>query len=542
MEKSPGLSTTKIHCLIDSPELMERVSKLFPDSENNAVCGVVESMPDADIVLAEYRDPLQACPVPELRNLAEGKPVLVIVPDDAGFDMVRSLFRDGATDLIRDSELEAEILATVNRAMSFAQVDSGRGPLLSSEMIHFRRISEMAGSGGDLTVFFQQIVEVIAEIMEVDRVSLMLLNERYQTLRIAAAKGIPEEIRDKVTVKVGEGIAGMVVRRGKPILSQDVEKDPEFKDKKSGAQYRTKGFISVPIRARNRVIGVLNVNNKHSGDLFDDDDLNLLVTICNQTGMAIDNARLFGDLREKASSLEEANQELRRLNQANHDLLINLTHEIRTPIINMINYVELLLVKGIDDEDENRRLLGNLERRARDLARIADRILMYFALQTDSISFSGEKLDLFRLIREVERDLSHFAADRQVKVHIDGASMRHEITGDPMHLREVFWNLMHNAIRHNRQGGKVAVYCVKTHRDRPMLQISVADNGPGISEGLQDRVFDGFVQTEDVMAEKPDGLGIGLSMSRAIVKGHGGSLELASTDKNGTTFTVTFPL
>ena len=116
-------------------------------------------------------------------------------------------------------------------------------------------------------------------------------------LEIVAARGLPEEVVKNTHIPIGKGIAGKVAEEGEPILCEDVETDKRF-FRESNEKYTSKSFVSVPLKVQNRVIGVLNVNNKESRQKFDEKDLSLLTILADQSAMTIENAELYKHMQD----------------------------------------------------------------------------------------------------------------------------------------------------------------------------------------------------------------------------------------------------
>lgn len=534
--------TIKVALLIDNEDISKKVREELDGPGAGIVFEFVSELEEdqAAIFIADYHDPLKSLPVMEMIYRANGKPVVVIVPESDG-EQIRKLFLQGASDVIVTMDIPKQIRFSIRQILKQQSVEDGRD-LISDDLIYFRQISELAGAGGDLRTFFSRIVSVVSDFMDVEIVSLMLLNERFQTLWIAAAKGLDEEIVRSASVRVGSGISGKVAALGRPLLIQDVELEGMAAIDKSSKKYKTKGLLSVPIKVRNKVIGIINVNNKRSGFSFDESDMNLLTTLSNQAGLAIENARLFSDLQSKAQSLEQANLKLRRLNQAKTELLINLSHEFKTPLTAIIGYVDLLLGDEIKTREKSTELLKKVSARGRHLNRLAERIITYFALQTDSIEWEFEDATLTSMLLEVEKRMSHRAEEAGVKINIDTPSLGYTLRCDFVHMQEVFWNLLTNAIQFNYPGGRVDIYGETQCLDIRSVRVNIFNTSKGIPDSIAKSIFDGFVQTDKLMTDKPDGLGIGLAMSRSIIEKHGGSLELAENSAEGVTFTVILPL
>ncbi len=141
----------------------------------------------------------------------------------------------------------------------------------------------------------QGILELLGDILQVDKTSLMLLNPETGELRIKAAKGLTAYVIQNSVRKLGEGIAGWVAKEGKPLLIKDVQKDPQFAESSFFHQYTTKSLVCVPLKIGERVIGVLSANNHLSGKPFDEKDLYLATIFSHLLLLTLQNAQLHWD-------------------------------------------------------------------------------------------------------------------------------------------------------------------------------------------------------------------------------------------------------
>lgn len=140
---------------------------------------------------------------------------------------------------------------------------------------------------------FDTILQQVQEVMDVENCSLMAYNPTKKILTLDAAIGLPSNMVGRIEVKSGEGIAGWVAQNRKPVLLKDISKDCRFAKRQGRLDYKTRSVLSVPILLHeNKLLGVLNVNNKRNGDAFFEDDLNLLLGISGQISQAIANANL----------------------------------------------------------------------------------------------------------------------------------------------------------------------------------------------------------------------------------------------------------
>ncbi len=159
------------------------------------------------------------------------------------------------------------------------------------------RISIAMASLKDSDEILKMIVDKAVGIMKAKIGSLMVIDEKSNELVIKYAIGLDEETVRNTRVRIGEQVAGWVAEKGVPLLVEDVERDERFR-LKNNPKYETKSLLSVPVFIKDKVIGVLNVNNKKDGGVFTQDELELLVTLAGQTGVALENSKLYKELQK----------------------------------------------------------------------------------------------------------------------------------------------------------------------------------------------------------------------------------------------------
>ena len=160
-------------------------------------------------------------------------------------------------------------------------------------------ISELSQLGNRRDLY-QKILEMSAELLTATSGSLMLIHETEGTLKIEAAKGMTSALAKTMSVAYGEGIAGQVAKSGFPMVVNDIERDTRIATK-NRPRFKTKSFISLPLEANDRLIGVLNLADKENGINFTEDDLNLIQTFTGHALLMIDRAATL----EKAGKLEQ---------------------------------------------------------------------------------------------------------------------------------------------------------------------------------------------------------------------------------------------
>src|SRR3972149_9719130 len=159
----------------------------------------------------------------------------------------------------------------------------------------------------------QSTIDLIASVLESEKVSMMLVDEEKKELRVAVANGINRDLSTLPVKKVGEGIAGKVAESGEAVLVKDIKDAGEFKESGFAGQYKTSSFLCVPIKVLGKTIGVISVNDKFTGESFSESDLTVLTTFSHQVGLALENAMINADMEryiEKLTLLNEISKTL----------------------------------------------------------------------------------------------------------------------------------------------------------------------------------------------------------------------------------------
>jgi len=173
------------------------------------------------------------------------------------------------------------------------------------------RLSQLLNSTLDHKEIRRKAMEAATQLMKAEAGSLLLVDEDKQQLYFEVALGDKEETIKTITLNMGEGIAGWVAKDGDPLIVNAPEKDPRFfKGVDGRTEFKTRNIICVPVRVKEKVIGVLEAVNKQEEEAFDKEDLSIFASLADQVAIALDNARLYLELEdtffETAESLAEA--------------------------------------------------------------------------------------------------------------------------------------------------------------------------------------------------------------------------------------------
>ncbi len=487
---------------------------------------------------------------------------VICVSGVRSFDHVVEMVRNGARDFLSKPFKPQQLLSAVRSAVIEFEIAMekerivARSDKWSRELLTLRILGE-ASSKEMLQSLFRRTIEAVSDTLQVETASLMVKEGDH--LRVVEAMGLPAEIIGKATVPIGKGISGHVARTGEPLLINDISRDERFRPSKFKDQYSTQSALCVPLMRGDRVLGVLNANNKVSGESFTESDRDLLHTMATQVAMSMDNARLFADLEEKAEALRLAHEELVRLDKDKTELILNISHELKTPLTSIIGFASLIPTLDLTGETET--LLdftGRLENSAAHLNYLVERILELFRLEAGRVPWKLEPNPASVLVEGTVQELSKVLKESPVSLSLDHVRDKSFIC-DQRLFKRTLELILENASKFAPDGAPIEIealwhdgcpevpsYAV----DRGSLQLSgdmngwievtVRDHGKGMRAKDIPHIFEKFRQLGDILTEKPEGIGLGLSIVRAIMERHRGAVWADLADGGGTRLHLLF--
>jgi signal transduction histidine kinase len=349
----------------------------------------------------------------------------------------------------------------------------------------------------DLDTLLHKIIEVATQTTNTEAASILLLDTKTGVLRFEAATGAKRAEVRSVVVPLQGSIAGWIVSHGQPLMANDARRDLRYYAQADQAtQFDTRSLLGVPLRIKDQTIGVLEVLNKQGGSAFGPQDIETLETLAAQAAVAITNARLF----------------------AQNDQLADVVHELRAPMTSIIGYSKMLLTNENLAPAAQKSFLESIHREAARLGRIVNEFLDLARLESGRTRLKREPVNMEQLIRESVMQLLPEANARGVEMSLHADAYLPPVGGDREGLKQVLLNLLRNAIKYNRQGGKVDI-SLGLYGGR--CCVSVTDTGVGIAAENLPHVFDKFYRVEhDQNLAK--GAGLGLSIVKQIVESPGG--------------------
>jgi two-component system phosphate regulon sensor histidine kinase PhoR len=227
---------------------------------------------------------------------------------------------------------------------------------------------------------------------------------------------------------------------------------------------------------------------------------------------------------------------LRQLEAVRQEFVANVSHELRTPLSLIKSAVETLLDGGKEDPATLQRFLQIVERHANRLALLIDDLLMLSTLDAGTLRLEIDAVPLRAAVQEVMDDYAARAAARQVAL-VNETPAAIGVRADPERLRQVLSNLVDNAIKYGRSDGTVRAGARTLADGR--IEVTVCDDGPGITAEAQARIFERFYRADKARSREQGGTGLGLAIVKHVVQAHGGDVAVRSAPGQGAAFSFT---
>jgi len=406
------------------------------------------------------------------------------------------------------------------------------------ELKALREVGQAVSSTLDLQTVLSTIVGRAVQLSGTDCGIIYEYDEPTQEFHLRASYQMEQELVDAyqaTPLRLGQGATGRAAETREPTQITDLRQEQEFATRGMRPILFCLGYqslLAVPLLFEQKIMGALTIYRRQTGS-FEPEIVNLLQTFATQSVLAIQNARLFREIEDKGRQLEAANRH-------KSEFLANVSHELRTPLNAIIGFSEVL----------GERLFGELnEKQAEYTEDILSSGRHLLSLINDILDLS--KIEAGRMDLEVttfylpdaienalllvrERASRHgIKLDRIIDEHLG------DFTGDERKVKQVLVNLLSNAVKFTPEGGKIQV---RAGLDDGSLKISVSDTGVGIAPEDHEAIFEEFRQVGSNYAQKREGTGLGLSLTRKFVEMHGGKIWVESELGKGSTFTFTLPI
>jgi len=317
-----------------------------------------------------------------------------------------------------------------------------------------------------------------------------------------------------------------------------------------GEMERLEWAISVPLYVKERLIGILGLSEKKSGDMFTIDDLRTLDIIASQTAITLENAQLYEETKNfsqtlqreverQTAELKKVNEDLLKLDKAKSDFISIASHQLRTPLSIIKGFISMLLEGSYGKM--NKEVRDKLEKTyssAERLVKLVDALLDLTHMEGGKMQFNYGKVNFSEMVQSVIGELAPQAEHKKLKLKLVRSDEPFFVWADGEKLRQVIMNLIDNAIKYTEKGC-VSVFLEKSGN---ACQFAVKDTGMGMQPDEITKLFQKFVRGANAPRLHTEGAGVGLYVAKKLIEEQKGQVWAESEGEGkGSTFFVRMP-
>lgn len=398
-------------------------------------------------------------------------------------------------------------------------------------------LDKVISSSLDIHEVYDAFAEGVRRLVDYDWISVALYDEKEDVIRMHL-------VRTKEKSKIPEGswrpkegtVIGHVIDTGKPFIRGDLSTEKEFVEDEFIVSKGLRSYVVVPLFSKGRVIGTFNLGSRKP-NAYTGEDVGILEDLSKQLAIAIENSRLYDELKSAYDRLQRTHEELKVIDELKSNIIANVSHELRTPITIAKGAIEL----AMNEKDEmNRKELLKMAMDAlvRQNFVIGDLIEAAY-LDKGKRELNLEAINLAEIITQIKEEFEPMLLREDIKLSIRVKEGLPFARADRKQLKHVLRNLVSNAIKFNHRGGNITVEAVKKHG---MVEVCVSDTGIGIPRDKLDKIFERFYQVDSSPTRRYGGTGMGLAIVKEIVKAHGGNITVESEPGKGSRFCFTLPI
>jgi len=392
-------------------------------------------------------------------------------------------------------------------------------------------VSRTLAATHDLPRLLQLIVDVARELTLSEGASILLYDGASGQLRFAAGPDSQRSDLRQMSVPLDSSVAGWVFRSRRPLIVHDAANDPRvFRQVDRTLKFQTQSVLAVPLTVRKEPIGVIEAVNKQGGANYTEEDQSVLETLAPQAAVAIENARLLGQL-------QEANRELTRLDKMKSDFIAIASHELRTPLGLILGHATFLKEQIPTEHAEQ---MDVIMRSALRLKAIIEDMSAIAHKEEGQSLVRRTPFSMARLVIETVERFRQSAEEKHIEIGYDvPRDDELMVEADRDKLDVVLAHLVRNAVTFTDEGGQVGI---KAESLSGYVKVFVVDTGIGIPADQMEKVFDRFYQVESHLTRRHGGMGLGLSIAKAMVDMHHGQIWCESKEGTGSLFCFMIPL
>ena len=386
------------------------------------------------------------------------------------------------------------------------------------------------GSAVDLEPYLRSILSAAAELTESETASLMEYDEAAQVLCFKYVPWFHREAIISEKIPLNASAAGWIFTNNQPLVIDDVKNDPRHYgkiDELSG--FTTRSLLGVPLFLHGKPVGVFEVFNKADGARYSDEDVFLLESLASLAASALQT-----DLLE--DNALSSREESRDLDALKDEFIAITSHELRTPLGLILGH-STFLRELVDPKHHEQ--VDVIIRSATRLKEIIENLTSVNNYQTGGASLRSRKVSIPRLVDDVAVSFRDMALQKDIMLNVVKESDQDLLVdADGGKVAIVLSSLLKNALTFTNIGGHVTI---RSGIEAGFAKVSVEDDGVGIPAADLAFVFDRFYQVESHLTRKHGGMGLGLSVAKAMIEMHRGRIWAESVEGRGSRFIFLLP-
>ena len=386
----------------------------------------------------------------------------------------------------------------------------------------------------DTQAMMDDVTARLREHFDCNACSIILREGKH--IGIVASTGIDPQLVDKANaqwqIDDTSIISAQVVKTGESVHIHDTHALEDF----NYLDTNLRSLIVIPLSTKEKILGTLSIDS-FAPNSFTQEHERILSIVGAQLAAVLDNRRLVDDLREHAQELRLAYEQLQALDELRHELVNNVSHDLRAPLSFITGYVGLILAGDLGDvTKEQEDALNVITRKVSSILRLIEDIMLMERIRPENLRLKDA--DINELVREAVAGASIAYDTYNLTIRTTEQQLISQVDSD--RINQVLDNLITNAIKYSDPDGFINV-STEVIEDGKFVKIAVEDEGVGIPPEKLNRIFERYFQiTEHSMAEK--GVGLGLAIVQQIVDAHHGRVFVESEVGKGSIFSFTLPL
>src|SRR3989339_838989 len=463
--------------------------------------------------------------------------------------------------------LNSEIKIVANKYLFFS---------LYSHQETIAKLTDDLTNSIDLSKIVDSIVDSIKEAMQLDRAGILLIDQSGLVIKYKIAKVIGFNENNGISLVQDNFLTHYLQETKKPLVRDEIQiiaKDlKNIEEKQNFGQLsenmkHIEASLCLPMIISSKLIGIIVLGNKVSGDAYTKEDLELLITLSKQASIAIDNARLYKEVQdfnktlqqkvdeqtseirqqkekvERAFEIEkQAHEELKRVDEAKTQFMTLMQHHLKTPLTSMLGYLDLLIKNEYGKVSVKiKKVLGNLLLSTKNEIKMVNDILDVSGYQIGKEIINLESgVSMESMLEEIVNELDIQAKEKGIYLKIEKLENIPTVSIDKSKIRMALTNIIDNAVKYTTQGG--VTISLKSENNK--MLISIKDTGIGMSKNLIENLFNQiFHRGQGAQKLFATGKGIGLFLSGKVIEGHNGKIWAESDGEcKGSVFYIELPI